>query len=172
MEAADNENGVRSAVDRLAPAAGMSGSILQRLALQLTVAAALLGLFGIGFWWIEPTAPRLADGLWLAFATASTIGYGDIVPTTPWSRLLAIPVLLLGFAVLSMVTAAIAATWVGSQERRIEREILRDMHAQMALLRQEIAALRGAHAAAPPARRTRRRAPERRRGRARPRRPA
>jgi voltage-gated potassium channel len=123
--------------------------MLRRLALQLSVAATLLCLFGVGFWLAEPTTPRLVDGLWLAFATASTIGYGDVVPTTVVSRLLAVPVLLLGFAVLSMVTAAIAATWVGSQERRIEHEILRDMHAQMKLLRDEIAALREEGGAAP-----------------------
>ena len=117
--------------------------MLRRLALQLSLAALVLCLFGVGFWLVEPTTPRLVDGLWLAFATASTIGYGDVVPTTAGSRLLAVPVLLLGFAVLSMVTAAIAAMWVESQERRIEREILRDMHAQMRLLRDDIAALRG-----------------------------
>lgn len=116
--------------------------ILASLALQLAAAAVLLVLFGFGFWWLEPTTPRLADALWLAFVTASTIGYGDFVPTTAASRALAVPVLLTGFAVLSMVTAAIAAMWVGSQERRIEREILRDLHAQLRSLRQEIDALR------------------------------
>lgn len=118
--------------------------LLRRLAYQLAVAALLLALCGLAFWWIEPTARTPADGLWLAFATASTIGYGDLVPTTPWSRLLAVPVLLLGFAVLSLVTAAIAATWVESQERRIEREILRDLHAQVSSLREELRAARGA----------------------------
>jgi len=83
--------------------------ILASLALQLAAAAVLLVLFGFGFWWLEPTTPRLADALWLAFVTASTIGYGDFVPTTAASRALAVPVLLTGFAVLSMVTAAIAA---------------------------------------------------------------
>ena len=66
------------------------------------------------------------------------------MPTTTASRALAVPVLLLGFAMLSMVTAAIAAMWVGSEERRIEREILRDLHGQVRLLREEIASLRAA----------------------------
>lgn len=116
--------------------------ILVSLALQLAAAALLLVLWGFGFWWLEPTTPRLVDALWLAFVTASTIGYGDFVPTTPASRALAVPVLLTGFAVLSMVTAAIAAMWVGSQERRIEREILHDLHAQVRSLRHDIDALR------------------------------
>jgi len=51
-------------------------------------------------------------------------------------------VVLLGFAVLSLVTAAIAATFVESREREIEREILRDLHQQIGALRAEVAALR------------------------------
>lgn len=115
---------------------------LSRLALLLTGASALLLLGGVGFWLVEPTTPRLGDALWLAFVTASTIGFGDVVPTTPASRLLAVPVLLLGFAVLSLVTATVAALWVESQERAIEREILHDLHAQVRLLHEEIRTLR------------------------------
>jgi voltage-gated potassium channel len=84
----------------------------------------------------------LGDGLWLAFTTAATVGYGDIVPSTPASKIFAVFVVLLGFAVLSLVTASIAAMWVESHERRIEREILHDLHAQVRALRQDIAELR------------------------------
>jgi voltage-gated potassium channel len=44
--------------------------------------------------------------------------------------------------VLSLVTAAIATRWIETEERLIEREILRDMHHQVAILSQEIASLR------------------------------
>ena len=114
----------------------------RRLLVPLGVAALLLVACGFAYWRVEPTTPRLADALWLAFATASTIGYGDIVPSTPASRLLSVAVLLLGFGVLSLVTAAVATIWVESQERVIEREILHDLHAQVRELRRELAELR------------------------------
>lgn len=114
------------------------------LAWLLLLALVVLGVCGAGFWWLEPKAHTLGDGLWLAFTTAATVGYGDIVPTTPASKIFAVFVVLLGFAVLSLVTAAIAAMWVESQERRIEREILHDLHRQVRALRDDIAALRGA----------------------------
>lgn len=112
------------------------------LAYMLMAAAAVLVLCGAGYWWLEPTTPTLAEGLWLAFVTASTVGYGDYMPTTPAAKLFSVFVVMLGFGVLSLVTAAIATRWIETEERIIEREILRDMHRQMASLQHEIAALR------------------------------
>lgn len=119
------------------------------LSYMLLVALAVLLACGLGFWWLEPTTPDLASGLWLAFTTAATVGYGDLVPTTPASRIFAVFVVLLGFGVLSLVTAAIAAHWVETEERRIEREILHDMRRELGHLRQELVSLRAAVQAAP-----------------------
>jgi hypothetical protein len=41
---------------------------------------------------------------------------------------------------LSLVTASVAATWVQTEERRVEHEILRDLRA----IRDELATLRSA----------------------------
>jgi voltage-gated potassium channel len=109
---------------------------------MLLIAAGLLAMCGVGFYWIDPSVDSLADGLWLAFTTAATVGYGDVVPTTTASRIFAVFVVLLGYGVLSLVTAGIAAMFVGSQERKVEQEILQDMHAQLGMVRHEIAELR------------------------------
>ena len=121
------------------------------LAYLMLLAMAMLGLCGVGFWWLEPSVHSLGDGLWLAFTTAATVGYGDVVPTTPASRIFAVFVVLLGFGMLSTVTAAIAAMWVETEERRIEREILRDLRSEIDRLRGELAALRGEVTASLPA---------------------
>ena len=70
------------------------------------------------------------------------MGYGDIVPSTPASKIFSVFVVMLGYGVVSLVTAAIATRWVEDEERLIEREVLRDMHRQMDALRQEVAGLR------------------------------
>jgi voltage-gated potassium channel len=125
------------------------------LARLMAIAIGLLGLCGIGFYWIDPEVENLGDGLWLAFSTAATVGFGDMVPSNTASRIFSVFVVLLGYGVLSLVTASVAAMFVGSQERKVEREILRDMHAQLKEVRQEIATLRhsieAAKADAPPA---------------------
>jgi voltage-gated potassium channel len=112
---------------------------------SLLLCLAILGLGGVGFWLLEPRALTLTDGLWLAFTTAATVGYGDIVPSTHASRAFAVLVVLLGLAVLSLVTASLAAMFVETEERQIERDLMheigalraevRSLHAQLQELR-------------------------------------
>lgn len=112
------------------------------LARLLVLGASVLGLCGIGFYWLDPGIKSVNEGLWLAFSTAATVGYGDVVPSSTASRVFSVFVVLLGYGVLSLVTASIAAMFVGTQERKVEREILRDMHAQLKTVHEEIAELR------------------------------
>jgi voltage-gated potassium channel len=104
----------------------------------LAIAALLLAVAGAGFYLLEPRVPTYGDGLWLAFITGATVGYGDIVPSTPASRIFAVFIVLLGYAVFSVVTASIAALFVGEDEKRFEKEL----HADIRHLRDEIVVLR------------------------------
>ena len=93
---------------------------------------------GAGFYWLEPTVLSYADGVWLAFSTVATVGYGDIVPSTAASKIFAVFIVLLGYAMFSIVTANIAALFVGEEEAGFEREL----HGDIRALHQEVAALR------------------------------
>ncbi len=115
--------------------------LLYSLALTLTI----LGLGGVGFWLIDPQIQTLSDGLWLAFTTAATVGFGDLVPSTPASRLFSVVVVLLGLAVLSLVTASLSAIFVEqeveAEDRQIEKDLMREitrLHDEVAQLRQEV----------------------------------
>ena len=102
----------------------------------------ILVMGGLGFWWLEPEVHSFTEGLWLSFTTAATVGYGDLVPSTVWSRLFAVVVVLLGLAVLSLVTASLAAIFVDEEVEQEDRastaELMRELHA----LRREVRALR------------------------------
>ena len=100
--------------------------------------AVTLALAGAGFYWLEPTIHSYGDGLWLAFVTGSTVGYGDFVPTTTASRFFAVIMVVAGFAMLSLVTASIAAHFIGEDEKILRKE----MHQDIKELREEVAKLR------------------------------
>jgi voltage-gated potassium channel len=52
------------------------------------------------------------DGLWWAFTTITTVGYGDRYPTTAEGRVLAVMLMILGISLLGVVSATIAAWFV------------------------------------------------------------
>ena len=116
------------------------------LAYSLLVCLFIQVVGGIGFWLIEPRAKTLEDGLWLAFTTAATVGYGDLIPSTTASRAFAVLVVLLGLAVLSLVTASVAAMFVETEERQIERDLMREighLRSEVRALASELSAMRG-----------------------------
>ena len=113
----------------------------------LIAGAAILALAGAGFYWLEPRVHSYADGLWLAFESSATVGYGDLAPTTPASRVFAVFVVLLGYGMLSLVFASIAAMFIGEEERALRHEMHRDvkrLHDEIAVLHRELSALRDA----------------------------
>jgi len=112
--------------------------LLYSLALTLTI----LGLGGVGFWLIDPQIQTLSDGLWLAFTTAATVGFGDLVPSTPASRMFSVVVVLLGLAVLSLVTASLSAIFVEKEVEAEDRQIEKDLMREISRLRDDVAQLR------------------------------
>ncbi len=104
----------------------------------LLIGFGLLLLSGGGFYWLEPSVRNYWDGVWLAFTSGLTVGYGDIVPTTGPARMFAAVVIVLTYGVMSLVIASIAAFFIGKEEKRMRTE----MHQEMKLLRKEMAELR------------------------------
>ena len=55
---------------------------------------------------------NFGDGLWWAFTTITTVGYGDRYPTTTEGRVLAVCLMVLGISLLGVISATIAAWFV------------------------------------------------------------
>ena len=105
----------------------------------IVLALLMLTTAGAGFYWLEPNVQNYPDGVWLAFTTIATVGYGDIVPSTAASKVFAVFIVLLGYAMFSIVTANIAALFVGEEEAKFERDLhndIRALHAEVAALRE------------------------------------
>jgi voltage-gated potassium channel Kch len=56
--------------------------------------------------------PSIGSGLWWAVQTVTTVGYGDNVPTSVAGRLVAVLVMLVALAFLTVITASITSTFV------------------------------------------------------------
>ena len=68
----------------------------------------------------EQNFPNIGDGLWWAVQTVTTVGYGDLVPTSTTGRLIAALVMIGGIGFLTVITAAITSTFIENTRRRIE----------------------------------------------------
>ena len=112
----------------LRAAASIRGLFLPgRVRYLLLISTGMLLVAGAGFYWLEPTVHSFGDGLWLAFVTGATVGYGDLVPTTLPGRLFAVLSVIVGFTLLSLLTAYVASIFIGEEENRMRREMHRDL---------------------------------------------
>ena len=74
----------------------------------LNIASILCGAFAIYLLERGTTVNSFADALWWAFVTSTTVGYGDISPSTSAGRIVAVILMLFGIGLVSMLTGTIA----------------------------------------------------------------
>lgn len=111
----------------------------------LMIGFGLMLLSGGGFYWLEPTVHSYWDGIWLAFVSGMTVGYGDFIPTTGPARVFAGLVIVMTYAIMSLVTASIAAYFIGKEEKQVRREMhqdIRELRHELKTLREEMAGKR------------------------------
>jgi len=76
--------------------------------LWLTLVTIFLGALGMHL-----TEQRsFADSLWWSFVTATTVGYGDISPSTPIARIIAVILMITGIGFIGMLTGTIATYFI------------------------------------------------------------
>lgn len=63
------------------------------------------------------------DGVWWSVETMTTVGYGDVVPTTTAGRIIGIVVMLVGVGFVAVLTGAIAQRFLAPDVELIELEI-------------------------------------------------
>jgi voltage-gated potassium channel len=77
------------------------------------------------------------NALWWSAATVTTIGYGDVVPSTSGGRVIAVFVMFASVATISFTTAVVTATFVAYHQRRLGHDAERERELHEALGRIE-----------------------------------
>ncbi len=82
----------------------------------------LVAISGIVFSVIEEI--DIFDGIWWAITTVTTVGYGDMYPTSDAGRVVAFLVMIVGIGFVSVLTAAIAAHFVDIDQDDTNEELI------------------------------------------------
>jgi voltage-gated potassium channel len=101
------------------------------------------------------TINNFGDAVWWAITTVTTVGYGDLSPTTPRGKVIAVFLMLGGISLVGMITATLAS-WIIQQVARedsanqaataAEFDALRaDMGQRIDTLSEELRRLKGDH---------------------------
>ena len=68
----------------------------------------------------------IPEGIYWAVVTVTTVGYGDISPSTPMGKALAALVMLVGYSILIIPGGIISAEWVTATGRRVSTQVCPD----------------------------------------------
>ncbi len=78
----------------------------------------------------------IGEGMWWSVQTVTTVGYGDVVPTSVLGRLVGAIVMMTGLAFLTVTTAAVTNLFIEQARRR--RHVASETGAEIAALRERI----------------------------------
>jgi voltage-gated potassium channel len=111
---------MRPSEDRLANLK-LRGAVLfiVAVATSLSLVAALLQLV------VDPQINTYGDALWWAIETVSTVGYGDVVPTSTAGRVVGSILMLVGIGLIPVLTSVVVSVLVtqrADRERRAEQQ--------------------------------------------------
>lgn len=130
----------------LIPVWGSTVKILSRnrLGTTLIVACIITVFWGILMSIIDPNIKTPWDGIWFAWETVTTVGFGDIVPVSTAGRLLDILLMIMGVALISLLTANFSAYFIGQNTEALKREedemchIIKSLQDQLTDIQQQL----------------------------------
>jgi voltage-gated potassium channel len=125
-------------------------SSVRNAALVMVVATGAIVVLGGFLVWLFDRSdyPDFPSALWYTLQTVTTVGYGDAVPTNPIGRIVGGIVMIVGVALIAIVTASITSTFIDAAQRARregedaeERDSTRAVHARLDRIDDRLAAM-------------------------------
>jgi voltage-gated potassium channel len=92
------------------------------LGTTLLVALAFTLMSGLLISGIDPSIEDIWQGIWWAWVTVATVGYGDVVPQSAAGKVFGAIVIMFGLGFFSLLTASFSAYFITRGEVEIEQE--------------------------------------------------
>lgn len=88
----------------------------------LSALVAILVVSTLGFWFLETEKDlSLFDAFWMSYVTMSTVGYGDLYPTTGWGRLFGMVVTMTGgIGILAYMISQVVTTFIETENKKLK----------------------------------------------------
>lgn len=85
-------------------------------------------------WWVDSNMVDFKTAIWYIFASMTSTGYGDVVPTSTSGRIIGIVAMVGGIFIFSLITAIISSAYVS----RLSRENNNDFESKIEHLTSEV----------------------------------
>jgi voltage-gated potassium channel len=109
-------NPLQRAMDRFA---ADPSSVRNATAVMIIFTVGIVLVGGVIVWLFDrQNFPDLGAALWYSLQTVTTVGYGDNVPTTEVGRIVGAGVMVVGVALIAILTASITSVFVAAAQRR------------------------------------------------------
>ena len=115
------------------------------LGITLLVAFIFIIFSGIFIAGIDPAIDSLWDGIWWSWVTVTTVGYGDIVPSSAAGKIFGAILILLGIGLFSLLTANFSAFFINKEEKALLKEgeqefmdVIRNMEARLLAIEEKV----------------------------------
>jgi voltage-gated potassium channel len=108
------EERVQGAIERL--------TLFRAVRMVALVALMLALLAGVVEWLVDPAMGNFRDALWWAIVTVTTVGYGDVVPTSTAGRLVASVLMIAGVSAIPITTSLVVSVFVNRAQTH-QREL-------------------------------------------------
>lgn len=102
-----------------------------RLGATLVVTLVFTMLAGLILSALDPNIKTPGDGMWWAWATLTSVGYGDVVPISALGRFIGVVVMVAGMGFSALLTANILSLFMSEQEGKIVRYTQRELEEQL-----------------------------------------